>query len=241
MSTRTPTAPGSASRHRLHVWTALVLAELGLVGVYFLATPSSPGPEPRYLVYPFVWINAAIFGYLRVDPEAGSRRHLALGLGIGVGYFLAVMAIPGNLGFGVPGSAWSVRVGWYAPGWGPLVAGVTPWVRLYLVPFEVIGYIGLSYLVFANALAITRGTISGLLGLVTCVGCTVPVLAPAVGLLGGPASSLTTTAYALSYDLGTGIFVLAVLALVYSHNANQISGRSGRLERRGQQHPEEQE
>jgi len=91
----------------------------------------------------------------------------------------------------------------YAPGWGPLVAFTSPWLRLYLVPFEVLGYASLAYLVYANVLDLTRSTFSGALGLVTCVGCTVPVLTPLVGVLGGPAAGLTTTAYAWSYDIGT--------------------------------------
>ncbi|WP_423751870.1 DUF7546 family protein [Salinirarus marinus] len=48
----------------------------------------------------------------------------------------------------------------------------------------------------------------------TCVGCTVPVFVPLVGLLGGPAASLTTTAYEWSYDLGTLFFILT-LGLLY--------------------------
>jgi len=76
----------------------------------------------------------------------------------------------------------------YAPGWGPLVAFTSPWLRLYLVPFEVLGYASLAYLVYANVLDLTRSTFSGALGLVTCVGCTVPVLTPLVGVLGGPAA-----------------------------------------------------
>jgi len=88
------------------------------------------------------------------------------------------------------------------------VAFTSPWLRLYLVPFEVLGYASLAYLVYANVLDLTRSTFSGALGLVTCVGCTVPVLTPLVGVLGGPAAGLTTTAYAWSYDIGTIIFLL---------------------------------
>lgn len=228
-------------RRELSVWGAICTLEVLLLASYFAVTAASPGTALRYLVYPFVWINAAIFGYRRVEPDVGSRSHLAVGAGIAVAYFLTVMAVPGNIGLVDAGSAWSFRVGWYAPGWGPLVAAVTPWVRVYLVPFEVIGYLGLSYLVFANVLSITRGTLTGVFGLVTCVGCTVPVVAPVIGLLGGPASSLRTTAYAVSYDLGTAIFVLAVLALVYSHPSRRGLSDVRRPERGQEQYPEEQD
>jgi len=110
----------------------------------------------------------------------------------------------------------------YAPGWGPLVAFTSPWLRLYLVPFEVLGYASLAYLVYANVLDLTRSTFSGALGLVTCVGCTVPVLrrhssAFSVGL----PPALTTTAYAWSYDIGTIIFLLTVGLLSWSHRRSR--------------------
>jgi len=38
-----------------------------------------------------------------------------------------------------------------------------------------------------------------------------------VGVLGGPAAGLTTTAYAWSYDIGTIIFLLTVGLLSWSH------------------------
>jgi len=106
-------------------------------------------------------------------------------------------------------------------GVGPLVAFTSPWLRLYLVPFEVLGYASLAYLVYANVLDLTRSTFSGALGLVTCVGCTVPVLTPLVGVLGGPAAGLTTTAYAWSYDIRTIIFLLTVGLLSWSHRRSR--------------------
>lgn len=201
---------------RARSWAGLLALEALALVVYFAAVPADV-VALRYLLYPFVWINAGVWAVRRISPVADGPRHRALGLAVAAAYFLAVMAIPGKLGFGVAGAAMDLRVGWYAPGWGPLLAFQSPWLRLFLVPFEVVGYGALSYLVYANALQFAREAFSGALGLVTCVGCTVPVLAPAVGLLGGPASSLTTTAYAWSYDVGTVIFILTLGLLVASH------------------------
>lgn len=72
-------------------------------------------------------------------------------------------------------------------------------------------------LAYANVLQLTRGTLSSIFGLVTCVGCTVPVVAPLVGLLAGPSTSLATTAYRWSYDVGTAVFVITVWLLYASH------------------------
>lgn len=203
-----------ADSRRARAWAALIALEALAVATYFTAVPGGVG-ELRYVVYPFVWINAGLWAVLRASPSAGSRRHRLVGLAVGAGYFLLVMAVPGNVGLGMAAEP-SLRVGWYVPGWGPLVAVSSPWIRLYLVPFEVLGYAALSYLVYANVLDLARGTLSGALGLVTCVGCTVPVLAPLVGLLGGPATGLTTTAYAWSYDLGTALYLLTLGLLLAS-------------------------
>ena len=204
-----------AGTRRARGWAALIVLEALAVWAYFALTPDGPG-SLRYVVYPFIWINAGLYAALRASPSPGSRRHRWLGIGVAVAYFLLVMAVPGNVGPGAA-DALSVRVVWYVPGWGPLVAVSSPWVRLYLVPFEVLGYAALAYLVYANALGLARGTLSGALGLVTCVGCTVPVLVPLVGLLGGPATSLSTTAYAFSYDLGTAFYLLTLGLLLASH------------------------
>lgn len=212
VASRPATLVGS---RRARAWAGLLVLEVSAVAVYFAAVPGGVG-EIRYVVYPFVWINAGLWAVLRASPSAGSRRHRLAGLAVAAGYFLLVMAVPGNVGLGMAAEP-SIRVGWYVPGWGPLVAVSSPWIRLYLVPFEVLGYAALSYLVYANALDLARGTLSGALGLVTCVGCTVPVLAPLFGLLGGPATGLTTTAYGWSYDLGTALYLVTLGLLLASH------------------------
>ncbi len=208
-------------RGTIGIWARVLTLEALILTAYFVLTDSTPAHEIRYLVYPFVWINVGVWAVVRTDPVPGNRPHRLLARTIAAGYLLAVLAVPGNLGLGTPGGSVDVRVVMHAPGWGPLVAFASPWVRLFLVPFEVIGYASLAYLVYANLLVVTRGTLSGLLGLVTCVGCTVPVLVPLLGLLGGPATGLTTTAYAWSYDLGTLLFVLTVGLLYWSHRRDR--------------------
>lgn len=199
-------------------WTALLVLEALSLWTYLAVTGAGPG-QVRYLLYPFVWINAGAWAVANTDPRPGTARHRWLAGAVAAGYFLAVMWIPGNVGLGhVDGHLHlaGLRVASAPPGWGPVVAyaGI---VRLYLVPFEVVGYLALSYLVYANALAVTRGTVGGALGLATCVGCTVPVVAPLAGALGGPAAGLATTAYAASYDLGTGLFAITLGVLYAGH------------------------
>lgn len=195
-------------------WASLLIVEGLLLALYFVVEPAEIR-EPRYLVYPFVWINAGLWAVIRTSTRPASPRHRLLGVAAGVGYFLSVMAVPGNVGLGTLGTGFGIRVGWHAPGWGPLLAVSGP-VRLYLVPFEAAGYAALAYLVYAAILDLGRTALPGALGLVTCVGCTVPVIAPVIGLLGGPASGLFTTAYAYSYDIGTAVFLLTVVLMTLS-------------------------
>ncbi|MFW5957341.1 MAG: DUF7546 family protein [Natronomonas sp.] len=202
---------------QLGLWIAILCLEATLVAAYFTVTPDRPTTQIRYLVYPFVWINAGLWAVSRTAPISGRRELRIIAGSVAFAYFLLMLYLPGNLAFDTAATSVEVRIEMYAPGWGPLVAVTSPWIRLFVLPFTAIGYGSLSYLLYVNIVDLTRGTLSGVLGLVTCVGCTVPVLVPIVGIMGGPATSLATTAYAWSYDMGTVFFLLAVGILLVSH------------------------
>ncbi|MFB6266969.1 MAG: hypothetical protein ABEI31_04850 [Halodesulfurarchaeum sp.] len=205
---------------RLPWWLALALGvvaiETVLVGAYFSLT-SSRILAVRYVIYPFVWINVALLAAFVVSPMAGNRRHRAVGVGIAGVYYLVLLGVAGNVVLGA-GTASAIAGGiiWTTPGWGPVVNLVVPGVealgipgfQLHLVPFEVIGYAGLSYLLYANVLQVSRGLLSGALGLVTCVSCSMPLWAPILGFIGGPAATLVPIATRFTYDIGTAIFLL---------------------------------
>lgn len=194
---------------RLALWGLVLVTEFLLVAVYLLVSSTSV-EQVRYVLYPFVWINVGLLAVVSIDPSAENRRHWGVGVGIALAYYLLLMYAAGNIGGTPAGTEYSVRFALLTPGWGPSIVLAGPLGRISLVPFEVIGYAALSYLLYANVLLISRSVFAGVLGLVTCVGCTVPILAPVIGLLGGPASGLTSTAYAYSYDVGTLLFVITV-------------------------------
>ena len=206
---------------RIRPWLALVLLEGYLLLAYFALTPGQPTAAVRYLLYPFVWINAGLWVVSRSESAPGNWPHRALAAAIARAYFLGILALSGEVGGGVAGAPIDLRVELYAPGWGPLLAVTSPWLRLFIVPFEVVGYASLAYLLYVNVLDLSRGVLSGAFGLVSCVGCTVPVLVPLAGGLGGPATSLTTTAYEWSYDLGTLFFLLTLGLLYWSHRSHR--------------------
>lgn len=208
-------------KRRVRLWIGVVLLEMYALTAYFIFTSASPTGDLRYLLYPFVWINAGLWAVSRTDVQPGNARHRLLAGTVAIVYFVLLLWIPGQFRLGSIDTgplligADQVRVAWHAPGWGPIVA-VEGTIGLYLVPFEVIGYASIAYLVYANVLAAARGLVAGALGLVTCVGCTVPVLVPLLGVLGGGSASLASTATAWSYDAGTAIFLLTVGLLFWS-------------------------
>jgi|GEM_PF-5038824 len=76
----------------LRLGLAVVALEALLVAAYFDLTTATV-TEPRYLVYPFVWINAGVWAVLRTTPRPGNRLHRLLGLSVAVGYFLVLLAV----------------------------------------------------------------------------------------------------------------------------------------------------
>ncbi|GAB6860789.1 hypothetical protein ACFR97_00755 [Haloplanus litoreus] len=193
-------------------WLMVVAAELALVTAY-LAVTDVVVTEPRYVVYPFVWINVGVWAMLRMETPSVDRRQRAVALGMAGGYLLLLFWAGGVLLFGLsgplPGGA-VASVHWNIPGWGPAVVYGTPRLRLSVVPFKVVGYVAMTYLVYARLLDATRAVLSGALGLLSCVGCTFSILLPLIGATSLFGSTLT----GLSWDLSTIVFLLTV-ALLY--------------------------
>jgi len=193
-------------------WLIVVAAELALVTAYLAATDVAI-TEPRYVVYPFVWINVGVWAMLRMETPSVDRRQWTVALGMAGGYLLLLFWAGGVLLFGLsgplPGGA-VASVHWNIPGWGPAVVYGTPRFRLSIIPFKVVGYVAMTYLVYARLLDATRMVLSGALGLVSCVGCTFSILLPLIGATSLFGSTLT----GLSWDLSTIVFLLTV-ALLY--------------------------
>lgn len=207
----------AATWRRLHPVTrgaTLLAAALGvetLALLAYLASAPVAVTAPRYLAYPFVWLNAGLLAVWWVRPNPGaSRRRRGAAAVLAVGYFVALCAIAGSVAL-APASG--VAVYWLLPpGWGPLVVADVGPLRIAPIPFRVGGYAALAYLAYA-ALTDTRLTPAGaLVGAFSCVSCTLPLAAAVVsGVAGGAAGASTALAY--SYDLATGVY-LAALALL---------------------------
>ena len=201
-----------AETRAIRWWSLVVAAEIALVTAY-IAVTGVIVTEPRYVVYPFVWINVGLWAMVRTGLPSVDGRKRWLARALAAGYFLLLSWAGGILLLGVPttlpGGAVS-SIHWNIPGWGPSVVYGTPRVRLAVVPFKFVGYVAMTYLVYARLLDATRAVLSGVLGLVSCVGCTFSILLPLLGATTLFGSTLT----GLSWDLSTFVFLLTV-ALLY--------------------------
>jgi hypothetical protein len=193
-------------------WSLLVAAELALVAAY-VAVTGVIITEPRYVVYPFVWINVGLLAVRRTDLPAVAGRQRWIARAVAAGYLLVLSWAGGIILLGLSGPLHGGAVAsihWNVPGWGPSVVYGTPRVRLAVVPFKLAGYVAMTYLVYARLLDATRAVLSGVLGLFSCVGCTFSILLPLLGATALFGSTLT----GLSWDLSTLVFLLTV-ALLY--------------------------
>ncbi len=215
MSTIT-TARLRPSREGLLAWAALLNAELLLVVLYLIWTGVTP-TRPAYYVYPFVWINAGLWALWTVDRPTGTGRRRLLAGAIAAGYFLVLAYFGGLFAVGVGGyeSGLNVVLDSFPPGWSPAVLYGGSTLTLVFLPFKVFGYLTLAYLVYATVLDATGGAAAGVLGLFSCVSCTLPLIAGVLSGFVGGSAALVSAAYGQSYGLSTVVFVVTVVLLVW--------------------------
>ncbi|WP_128477891.1 DUF7546 family protein [Halorussus pelagicus] len=207
------------------LWVGLALnTELILTFAYLLLADVTI-TEWRYLVFPFVWLNLSAWALVRTKPSADSPRARYVGATIAVGYFLLLASVGGLLKPGLlfhshaGGSAGAhthpsgFRIAWLPPGWGPALLYSGELVQATLMPYKLVGYLTLAYLVYDTVLETAGSAVSGLIGLVSCVSCTWPVVATLAAGVAGSGTAVAAAASEWSYTLGTAAFALTVVLL----------------------------
>lgn len=200
------------------VGAAVLAIEAAAVGTY-LAFAAVTITDPLILLYPLIWINVGLWAIWRADPPpVNRRRQLAVGL-LAVGYFGVLAAVGGMVEL----AAWTQEIarptGWriaYAtvpPGIGPAVLYSGSVVTLAVLPYQLVGYAALAYLVYATVLEAAGSALSGLVGLFSCVSCAWPVVGTVLAGLFGSGSAVYSVAISQSYGLSTVVFVSAILLL----------------------------
>lgn len=203
------------------LWAGLLVNTEIILTVGYLVVADVTVTEWRYLAYPFVWINVGLWALVRTNPVPQSTRGRYLGAAVGAGYFLLLAYVGGLLAPGLAGhhhatsaaghhhvTGW--RIAWLPPGWGPTLVYLGSAVKLTLMPYKLVGYAALAYLVYATVIDAAGSAVSGVLGLVSCVSCTWPVLASLVAGLAGSGTAVAAAANEWSYALGTAVFVVTV-------------------------------
>jgi len=203
----------------LSVAFAALTAEVVVVLLY-LSSSTGTFEDPLTLVYPFVWLNAAAVAVwvTTVPPASGRRRAVAVAVALGylvvLGYFGGVLR-PGYAFVAGPSTP-----GWYLstglpPGYGPAAVYEGALATVVFVPYKLVGYATLAYLVYATVVDAAGAAVSGVLGLLSCVSCSWPVVAAVVSGVAGSGSALAAAAYDQSLGLSTLVFVLTLVLLAW--------------------------
>jgi len=169
----------------------------------------------RLWVYPFVWINASVWAVARTDLASASDRNRALAAALAVGYFGVLAYTGGLVGPGHDSLGLDVALASLPPGWSPAVTYNGMGLSLVLIPYKLIGYATLAYLVYATVLDAAGSAVTGVLGLLSCVSCSWPVLASVATGVVGSGSGIAAAVSAGSYGISTVVFVATVALLVW--------------------------
>jgi hypothetical protein len=233
MSFATLSAPDwRPSRQELLVGAAVLNAELLAVLLYLAFEPVRI-QSWRFIFYGFLWINVGIFAIAKTDPAPTDPRTRRIAFLVAAGYFL-LLAVAGGIlgpshssplaalitdghthshGATTAGASFDVRM--LPPGWGPSFIYQGGWVILILMPYKVVGYVALAYLVYATVIDAVTASLSGALGLFSCISCAWPVLGSLVTSIFGSGSAVAVAATTWPYDISTVAFLGAVGLLMW--------------------------
>jgi hypothetical protein len=204
---------GLDDRRKRALLYAGVVANTLFVLVLLFAVLSDRTPTQVWL-FPIIWFAVGTWALVRTSPTPSNPRTKRVAGAIAVGYFAILAVVGGLVGLAGPvTTGLTIQVTQLPPGWNPSILYAGETVRIAIVPYTAFGYAVLSYLVYATAVEARGAVAGGLLGLFSCVSCTLPVIASLVGGLVGGGAALASAATAQSYGLSTAVFVVTVLLL----------------------------
>lgn len=204
---------GRPSRTAVAVIAIILVGQLSLLGLYL----SSFQPRISYfLFYPIIWITVSCWVLLHARSNAENARQQLVAAGIALLYFLLLAYLGGIFSLHpttAPAEAFATGLrieGAAPPGYAPALFYVGSTVTLALIPYLLVGYVTLAYLVYITILDTWKASAPGLLGIFGCIGCSWPILASLVASAGGMTGAVATAVYDNAYPLSTIAFLLAV-------------------------------
>lgn len=179
------------------------------------------------MLFPFVWINVAIAAVAWTSVEPATRRQRAVAVAVAAAYLVVLGYAGGWIGLGNPEIPTNVELvlARIPPGWAPALLANTPALRVSIVFYQFVGYLALAYLLYATVIDAAGSAIGGVLGLLSCVSCTWPVLGSIVTSVFGSGTSVVAVTMDWPYVLSTAIFVLTVVLLYYRPGFDRLPGR----------------
>lgn len=196
-------------------WALVLNTELILV-IGYLTFSAEPTTDWLLLTFPFVWINVAGLVFRQVRPAPATQRRQLVGVAVAVGYLLLLGWVGGVIGLGGQGAGLRATLA-APPGFAPTIVYSGSPLAVVLMPWKVAGYLTLSYLVYVTVLDASGGAVGGIVGLFSCVSCTLPVIASVVGGFAGAGATLYQAAMLQSYGLSTVVFLVSVGLLYAVH------------------------
>lgn len=199
------------------VANALVLAALG----YALLAERQP---TAYWAVPLVWITVGVWALIRVSPPPATRRTKVLAGAVAGGYFIVLGFVGGLFGpASGPTTGLLIQATELPPGWNPAVLYAGEYLQFAIIPYTAFGYAVLAYLIYVTAVEAKHAVAGGLLGLFSCVSCTLPVIAALVGgVVGGGGAVAQAAIEFQSYAISTAVFVVTVGLLSYRPGLGQL-------------------
>jgi len=197
-----------------------VVVLLTAIGAY-LTTTNAAITTGRSLAYPVVWITVSLTAAVWIGRTVDGRPRRWRGLAVGGGYTLGLAWLTGLVGTTTGG--FPLRVHAAPPGWGPIILADNGVFQLAIVPFKLVTYLALGYAI-SVLVAAHRGSVrAAVLGVASCVSCTGPLVAAAVGVVGG--TQATTAVATAGYDIATAAVVATFGLLVAVVYRQQPGGR----------------
>ncbi|QZX98564.1 DUF7546 family protein [Halobaculum rubrum] len=215
MSTRRLSIAGidlSVGRRDLLVAALVVNVELAAVVAYFAFTSASLA-SPAFTLYGLTWVNLALVVFARYRPSAGTTRTRRRALVVAVGYILLLAVFGGVVGVAPPRTTPGVEVALLPPGWGPALIVNVGVAAAVLMPAKVLGYGALAYLLYGTVVDAASAGVAGVLGLFSCVSCSLPILAGAATAVVGGGGFVVAAVGGIGYGPSTLVFVVTVALL----------------------------
>lgn len=187
----------------------LVVSVLAASTASYLSVQQPVITDSRVVLYPIIWTTASVAAAVWVSRTVRRRPRWRIGALVGIGYTVALLWLSGTIGAttGTPTSQLVVSL----PGWGPLLLYDNGIVSLSVVPFKLVAYLSLGYIV-AVLVAAAGSARTAALGIASCVSCAAPLLLAVAGVFGG--TQATAMVASAGYDLATVVLVATFALLI---------------------------